>query len=122
MRQIPIGLAVIASVFIAQSSMACDASDFEVKGLKWSQSDGRFDIIFVLVNNCDQAAGAEVQVVAFDADGSPVAETQGWPKSASNLAPGEGFVTSIFSTLLDWRPGVEGIGVNVIRAKTWRRR
>ena len=119
MQRIPIGLAVIASVFIAQSSMACDTLDFEVKGLKWSQSDGRFDIIFVLVNNCDQAAAAEVQVVAFDADGSPIAEAQGWPKSISNLAPGEGFVTSAFGDLLDWRPGVEKIAVNVIRARTW---
>lgn len=80
----------------AATARGCTAKLITIKSLNVSFVDAcrtrscpSMKGVAVLNNGCDEAVGVQVKMVALDSSGAPVAASDLWPASVSNIPPGD---------------------------------
>lgn len=103
---------------VSQNTEEISTSDFEILSFSPKWEDGRLRAIGELKNNGKIAAGAQVEVIARDANGQLVASNSFWPNSINNIFPGRS--CGIAYTITE-DPKAKKAEIKVISVKTWEK-
>ena len=76
--------------------------------------------VAVLANKCDEPIGVQVKIVGLDGAGNPVAASEFWPASVSNIPPGD--YTFSLDSHLDYDSRMRSFTLEPIRVEKWRER
>jgi hypothetical protein len=104
---------------------SCELADFKVEKFRFTVHDDcqaspcpAYDMTGKLRNNCSEAAGAQIQIVALNKAGEVVDEFSGWPASIHNIAPGAARAFNFGSTI-EWRKEISDVTVEITDVRTW---
>jgi hypothetical protein len=104
---------------VSQNKEGISTSDFDILSFSPQWEDERLRAIGELKNNGKIAAGAQVEVIARDANGQLVASVIFWPNSINNILPGG--TCGIAYTITEDRKAKKA-EIKVISVKTWEKR
>jgi hypothetical protein len=100
------------------ANAACSATDFAVQDFKIAASSGRLSLKGHLVNNCAEAAAAQIAIEAKDASGKVLASKKGWPAGTANIAPGQS-VDFDLGRLFRYQSDMQSFSAGVVSVRTW---
>jgi hypothetical protein len=109
----------------AFAGAACSLSDIKISSMnakfinKCSSSECFYmHGVAVLENSCAEPIGVQVQIIAYDKSGSPVATSEAWPASTRNIPPGR--YTFSLDHYLDYEPSITHFDLKPIEVNQWR--
>jgi hypothetical protein len=116
-------LATLAAIIaLPAAANACSPKDFTITGFKMhaSKSGAKAKLMLSgkLVNNCSEPAGAEVQIIAKDKNGTAIEKESGWPTGSNNIPPGSS-IDFNFGALFNYTKSMNSFSAAIISAKTW---
>ena len=104
------------------ANAACAATDFAIKDFAVNAgSDGiRTKLIMKgkLVNNCAEAAAAQIEVQAKDSSGNVLQTKKGWPAGTTNIAPGQS-VQFDLGRQFHYSPGMQTYAAGIVAVRSW---
>ncbi len=71
-----------------------------------------------LVNQCSVPAGAQVRIIAKDAQGNVIESEQAWPAGSSNVQPGKAKQFN-FGPLFEFSPNMSSFEVEIVKVREW---
>jgi len=121
MRGRVVGFLAIAAVGISlvmsSEAQACAISDFSIKQPHWRRADNEYvEALGELVNNCGEAAGAEVQVVFRDKTDTVLEVEEFWPAHTKNITAHDNYP---FSRTVRLGTDATAMSMRVIDVKLW---
>lgn len=100
----------------------CSASDFSIQNTQANvvRSTANPHVILMgkLINNCPDAAAAQINIVAKDASGKVVMSKKAWPAGTSNISPGKS-VNFNLGRLFRYRPSLNSFVIHVVSVRIW---
>jgi hypothetical protein len=104
------------------ANAACAATDFVIKDFAVSAgSDGmRTKMVMKgqLVNNCAEAAAAQIEVQAKDSSGNVLQAKKGWPAGTTNIAPGQS-VQFDLGRQFHYDPSMQTYAAGIVTVRSW---
>lgn len=100
---------------------ACAPTDFAIQDFTvgaGARAGGRMSMKGHVVNNCAEAAAAQITIEAKDASGNVVQEKKGWPAGTTNIAPGQA-VDFDLGRLFRYQSTMATYTVSVASVRTW---
>lgn len=99
---------------------ACAPTDFAIQDFKVGVPGGgtRMSMKGHVVNNCTEAAAAQITIAAKDASGNVVQEKKGWPAGTANIAPGQS-VDFDLGRLFRYQSSMATYTVSIASVRTW---
>jgi hypothetical protein len=126
-RNLPMKYAVALAFLVATHLVYadCSVSDIKITSMK-AQFVKKCDAaactvmqgVATLANNCAEAVGVQVQIIAYDASGSPVSTDEMWPASVRNIPPGP--YTFSLNQYLEYDPSITSFGLKPIDVTHWK--
>src|SRR3546814_44487 len=124
-RMIVLTVAIATSFIqgIGDAVAACSSDDFKITSFEPSEKDragGRkvYSLKGVLVNNCAEAAAAELKVDAKNDGGEIIHTESGWPAGSNNIAPGASAEFDL-GPLFRYNDKIKYFGVSISSTKSW---
>jgi len=102
---------------LVSEAQACALADFSIKQPNWRRTIADFvEASGELVSNCDDAVGAQIQVVFRDKAGQVVKAEDLWPASTKNIAAHDSYPFT-----LTFHVGTEAatMSMGVIELRRW---
>lgn len=97
----------------------CSATDFAVKDFAVSAGvRGAMSMQGELVNNCAEAAAAQLEVQAKDSQGKVVQARKAWPAGTANIAPGQSVRFNV-GRQFHYDQSMQDYSVGVVSVRSW---
>lgn len=101
------------------SQAACLPADFAVLNFEVSATRAEGMVMKgALVNHCNEAAAAQVQIEAKDASGVVVQTKRGWPAGTTNIAPGQSADFNL-GRLFRYDASMATYSVSIVSVRNW---
>lgn len=107
--------------------VACSPAEIEIRSIQAKFVDPcttracpSMKGVGVLVNRCSEAVGVQLKLVAEDGSGNPVAASDFWPASTTNIPPGE--YTFSLDSHLEHDPRIRRFSLAPIAVEKWPER
>jgi hypothetical protein len=98
---------------------ACSATDFAIKDFAVAAgARGTMSVEGELVNNCAEAAAAQVEVQAKDSQGNVVQAKKAWPAGTTNIAPGQSVKFNL-GRQFHYELSMQAYSAGVIKVRSW---
>lgn len=124
-KMIVLTVAMAASLVqgVGDAVAACSSDDFKIASFEPSEKEragGRkvYSLKGVLVNNCAEAAAAELKVDAKNDGGDIIHTETGWPAGSNNIAPGASAEFDL-GPLFRYNSKIKYFGISISSTKSW---
>ncbi|MES2311820.1 MAG: hypothetical protein V4566_05920 [Pseudomonadota bacterium] len=104
------------------ANAACAATDFVIKNFAVSAGSGGLSTKMImkgqLVNNCAEAAAAQIEVQAKDSSGNVLQSKKGWPAGTTNIAPGQSVQFDV-GRQFHYDPSMQTYAAGIVSVRSW---
>lgn len=104
------------------ANAACAATDFVIKNFAVSAGSGGMGTKMImkgqLVNNCAEAAAAQIEVQAKDSGGNVLQSKKGWPAGTTNIAPGQSVQFDV-GRQFHYDPSMQTYAAGIVSVRSW---
>ncbi|HWU75442.1 MAG TPA: FxLYD domain-containing protein [Rhodanobacter sp.] len=98
---------------------ACSSTDFAIKDFAVTPgAHGSLSMAGELVNNCAEAAAAQVEVQAKDAQGNVVQAKKAWPAGTTNIAPGQSVKFNV-GRQFHYEQSMQAYTAGIVNVRSW---
>lgn len=104
------------------ANAACASTDFVIKDFSVNAASAGMRSKMVmkgeLVNNCAEAAAAQIEVQAKDASGNVLQSKKGWPAGTTNIAPGKSANFDL-GRQFHYDPSMQSYTASIVNVRSW---